>query len=62
MTVDSYVFVFTGGSGGRRENPIWQAKLFLLPGPDNGCLPPTKELDELAKLGLGKCEIEAHTN
>ncbi|XP_042610340.1 uncharacterized protein LOC109064769 [Cyprinus carpio] len=43
-----------GGSGGRRENPIWQAKLFLLPGPDNGFLPPTIELEELAKHGLGK--------
>ncbi|XP_023822135.1 uncharacterized protein LOC105358325 isoform X1 [Oryzias latipes] len=42
------------GSGGRRENPIWQAKLFLLPGPDNGFLPPTTVLEELAKHGLGK--------
>ncbi|ROL42295.1 hypothetical protein DPX16_18217 [Anabarilius grahami] len=42
-----------GGSGGRRENPIWQAQLFLLPGPDNGFLPPTIELEELAKHGLG---------
>ncbi|XP_078792485.1 uncharacterized protein LOC144987221 isoform X4 [Oryzias latipes] len=41
-------------SGGRRENPIWQAKLFLLPGPDNGFLPPTTVLEELAKHGLGK--------
>ncbi|XP_051980611.1 uncharacterized protein LOC127641793 [Xyrauchen texanus] len=43
-----------GGSGGRRENPIWHAKLFLLPGPDNGVLPPTIELEGLAKHGLGK--------
>ncbi|XP_055073116.2 uncharacterized protein [Misgurnus anguillicaudatus] len=43
-----------GGSGGRRENPIWQTRLFLLPGPDNGFLPPTTELEELAKHGLGK--------
>nr|XP_055073116.1 uncharacterized protein LOC129453083 [Misgurnus anguillicaudatus] len=43
-----------GGSGGRRENPIWQTRLFLLPGPDNGFLPPTIELEELAKHGLGK--------
>ena len=56
MTADSYVFVFTGRSGG----PVWQATLFLLPGADNGFLPPTKELEERAKLGLGKCEIEAH--
>lgn len=53
---------FTGGSGGRRENSIWQAKLFLLPGPDNGFLPPTIELEELAKHGLGKHEIEADKN
>ena len=51
MTDDSYVFVFTGGSGGRRENLIWQANLILLPGPDGDLLPPTKTLDELAKLG-----------
>lgn len=62
ITADRYVFVFTGGSGGRRETPIWQAKLFLLPGPDNGFLPPTIELEELAKHGLGKREIEADKN
>lgn len=54
--------MFTERSGGRREKPIWQAKLFLLPGPDDDFLPPTKELEELAKHGLGKCEIEAHMN
>ena len=58
MTDDSYVFVFTGGSGGHRENLIWQAKLFLLPGPDGVLLPPTKTLDELAKLGLGNVRLK----
>jgi len=37
-------------------------QLLLLPGPDNGFLPPTIELEGLAKHGLGKCEIEAHKN
>ncbi|KAK9977046.1 hypothetical protein ABG768_018867 [Culter alburnus] len=37
-----------------KGKPIWQAKLFLLPGPDNGFLPPTIELEELAKHRLGK--------
>ena len=61
MTVDTILFVFTGGSGGRRDSPIWQANLFLLPGPDKKILPSTSELIELAKHGLGECEIEAHS-
>ncbi|CAL8257402.1 unnamed protein product [Arctogadus glacialis] len=48
------MFSQKGGSGGRTENLIWQAKLFLLPGPDSDLLPQTKTLDELAKLGSGK--------
>ncbi|KAM9486838.1 uncharacterized protein Hap1MRO34_006736 [Clarias gariepinus] len=43
-----------GGSGGRREEPIWHANLFLLPGPDSEILPATSALAELAKHGLGK--------
>ena len=57
MTDDTYVFVFTG-SGGRRENLFWQAKLFLLPGPDSDLLPPTKTLAELTELGLGNIRLK----
>jgi hypothetical protein len=57
VTDDTYVFVFTG-SGGRRENLFWQAKLFLLPGPDSDLLPPTKTLDELAKLVSGNVRLK----
>ncbi|GAA6077035.1 uncharacterized protein LOC120543615 [Tachysurus ichikawai] len=43
-----------GRSGGRREEPIWHANLFLLTGPDSEILPPTSALAELTKHGLGK--------
>ena len=61
-TVDTILFMFTGESRGRRENAIWQVNLFLLPGPDKDVLPSTTELAEIAKHGLGECEIEAHKN
>lgn len=56
--VDSCVFVFTGGSGGRRENPVWQVNLFFLPRPDHEVLPATLELADLAKHGLGNLRMK----
>ena len=54
-------FVFAGRSGGRgrSRNPLWQASLFLLSGPEVEVLPSTSTLAELSKHGLGKCELEA---
>lgn len=48
--------LFAGRSGGRREEPIWHANLFLLTGPDSEILPPTSALAELTKHGLGNYE------
>lgn len=45
------------GSLGRRANPVWQARLFLLPHPHFDILPSAADLQQFASHGLGKRQI-----
>ncbi|KAL7865492.1 hypothetical protein SRHO_G00107390 [Serrasalmus rhombeus] len=45
-------FMFGPGPVGRRANPVWQANIFLLPGPDIEVLPSSSEVVRLSNHGL----------